>query len=99
MKSPIFSEVHNEMMRVKAELGKTPNIQDYISDLEKGAAKVCLENQQALLSAWVAETGLLPSQSVICSGFTADGQWRCFVEAKEENDKRARVPMFREEMQ
>lgn len=98
MKSPVFSEIRAKMMFVKEELEKSGSLQDHMKNFERTAAQICAENKEALVSAWVAETGLLPSQSVICSGFTPDGQWRCFVESKEENDKRARVPVFREEM-
>jgi hypothetical protein len=40
------------------------------------------ENQEKLLEAWIAETGLLPSQSVLMIQTDKDGITKCWVERK-----------------
>ena len=68
-----------------------------IRALENEMVRIIAENKDALVSAWVAETGNLPSDSVICSGWK-DGVMRTWVETKAENDKRAHVaPLYTKE--
>lgn len=71
--------------------GETP------SEIEQRLVAMISERKDALVSAWVAETGLKPSESVICSGWK-DGVMRTWVETKADNDKRAHVaPLYTKE--
>ena len=59
MNSPIFSFTRNQMKEAMKF--------DYsgIRALENEMVRIIAENKDALVSAWVAETGNLPSDSVI----------------------------------
>lgn len=92
MKSPIFAQV-NDHLREELKFNDSG-----IKDMERRMIDIVLAHKEALIAAWVAETGLKPSESVICSGVTNDGMWRIFVESKEENEKRAKVVLFKDEV-
>lgn len=83
MNSPIFKDVNLLMREAMPHYNA-------LKKAEEQMARIVMENKEALLTAWVAEMGLLPSQSAICQQYI-DGHWRIWVESKEENDKRERA--------
>lgn len=93
MKNPIFQET-TERLRIVLDEGlrfKSP-----MADIEKEMTRHILSTREALVMAWVAETGVKPSEAVICHGIR-DGHSRMWVESKDENDKRSKAPGFGEE--
>lgn len=62
-----------------------------VNEIMEAVAGHIARKKDDLVMAWVAETGIKPSEAVICSGFMPDGTHRIFVESKTENDKRAHV--------
>lgn len=83
MKSPVFQITQDQLKDCMKLNAGSP-----VSEIERKAAKIIAEHQEALVAAWVAETGRKPSESVICHGYR-DGHMRVWVETKDENDKRA----------
>lgn len=94
MKSPIFSDIRAKMLQAKDEISFPGT--DAMKQLEQKAAEIVSEHKDALVAAWMAETGLKPSESVICSGFRGN-HWRCWVESKDDFDRRAVAGLFFEE--
>ena len=83
--NPLFRATTEQlkMLRDRMEEG-----QRTLAELEKAFTRHVLEHREALVASWVAETGLKPSESVICHGYR-DGHMRLWIESKDENDKRA----------
>ena len=50
------------------------------------------DNQDKLIQAWLAETGIYPSEAVICHRHTRDGGWRTWIEPKSATDNRIKSP-------
>lgn len=46
------------------------------------------ENKEAIIAAWIAETGLKPSDAVFCHQNMPDGMVKWWVESKAENEAR-----------
>lgn len=82
--NPIF---HITRESLKAIRDESRDLNDSMQEMERKLTRYVLEHKEALLTAWVAETGLLPSESVI----VIDHSGRIFVESKTKNDKRVRV--------
>lgn len=83
MKNPIFAEISSKL---REELEFRDN---GLQEIERRMVDIIAQNKDALVTAWVAETGNLPSESVICHGFR-DGHARIWVETKDENDRMAK---------
>lgn len=90
--NPIFKLTQDEL-RDSLELSKSLN--ETIQEAEKKMAEIVASRREDLVTAWVAETGLLPSESVICMGYQGN-ILRIFVESKTDNDKRVRVAAHQE---
>lgn len=82
MKSPIFEEARKRLLTEK-ELLESDKLNNSMAEFEKRAREVVLELQEALVTSWIAETGLLPSDSIICSGPLKDGKFGWWVESKQ----------------
>lgn len=81
MKSPIFRHVSNALRK---DLRWEPSGE--YEDVAKLAQKIVVEHKEALLTAWMAETGLMPSESVLV--VRNDGAAiRIFIEKKMPEDK------------
>lgn len=82
--------------QVRLDCLETMKVGGTFREIEKQITEAILARQEALVMAWVAETGHKPSDSVICHGIR-DGVSRIWVETKDENDKRARAVFGEEE--
>ena len=47
-----------------------------------------MANREKIIEAWIAETGVSPSDAVLCQQNMEDGTIRFWVETKAENEKR-----------
>lgn len=87
MNSPIFKDVSQQIFK---ECLCDPLVMSMTEKANQQVAHIIKENSEALVSAWLAETGHMPKDSVICSQFI--GSKHCiWVETREENDKRERA--------
>ena len=55
---------------------------DILNELANKKIKFINENKEALIEAWIAETGLLPSESVLVISTSEIGTIRCWIEKK-----------------
>jgi len=78
MIDPIFEKVRQKCVELFGDKS------DY-KEAERKLHQCVMENKNALVTAWVAETGRLPSESCIYTQWI-DGQFRMWVDKKPDVD-------------
>lgn len=85
MKDPIFKICSEKLRQGIQELKVTD---DGIFNIAiEQAHRILADHKEALVMAWLAETGLKPSESEIVTQITDDGKWHCWVQEKRERIK------------
>lgn len=81
MKSSIFTTARERLLSEK-ERWEGDKLNSDMKELESCLYKVVIELREDLVTSWVAETGLMPSDSVIVSGPLKDGKLGWWIESK-----------------
>ncbi len=91
--NPIFTTTSAQVRDI---LGDHPFNTSLMDKIEKQLQSLLAEKKEALVMAWLAETGHKPSEAVICVQHT-HAEMRIWVESKADCSKMDRVPRFQEQ--